>query len=849
MRDTETVEPSAPVPPTAELRAGTVIDERYRIVRVIGRGGAAVVYEAIDTTDDHRIALKLLHRVSDASIQRMQREIAIAQQCDDPLLVRYHDIATSAAGTYVTMELVDAITLREYRSRCVPTIREVIAIAKQLTRAIGLLHARGVLHRDIKPSNVLICPDGTIKLADFGLALDTADPERLTRTDAIVGTIDYLAPEQVLGRNVDERADLYSLGVLLFELLTGELPYPPTSSLGTLLARIRHPAPDVRTRRRDVPAWLARLVARLLRPSPADRYRSSDEVLAALRAERVARQWRRPAFVTACAVVLMITTALAIRAMAPHHRFAEVRQDGDGVVGVDDRGEPLWRIPGLNSRYAAIVHDGGRPTAVAFVNEHGTLADEETNRTLSLLDVATGTIRTIPLTDARGAFPDFAPTFHVASLTTAPIERGGHDFVLVTYIHRLYWPTYTVIVDPITGASGPAFLSSGNHFCVGSLDVAHDGRLALIFVGVNNRLGWYTSAAAVHVDVHRDPGLALPQYAAAGSPDQRYEGTRQWALAWYTLVTTAHYTGANIVDGKLVIDLADGKHVAIDSRGDVVGQRPVDRPKQRLAYEAIAAALRLRAGGFMSDALSSATGAVSDASASGDTLLPECARRVHASLLAENGRASEAEQEFSALMERSAIAADVAYDAARTFHRRNDLANALRWYREARLRAVDDTAGRMQYEAFEGEVLTLQALGRSEEALRTCDEFARGYPNQAAIARVVKEYVHWRNGEPVTLPQVDPNMPDELRYWNLEYRLANGDAPSVLLPQIVSELRQASGTQPLLESLRAEVLFRLHDPHAAGVIQRALRDARTSNDPLVIAHAPLIAERARRIGT
>ncbi|HJT15749.1 MAG TPA: serine/threonine-protein kinase, partial [Thermoanaerobaculia bacterium] len=260
---TETVDGPLPaIGLPAALQAGTVLDGRYRIERLLGHGGSAMVYAARDLKLNQDVALKMLRadRLTQTAVKRLRREVATARTVSDPRLVRMFDIIESDQGTYLTMELFDAPTLGMWMSGRRLAIEEVVQIASEILSALGALHAAQIIHRDLKPTNVLIDDGGRVKLGDFGLALHLQSGEsRLTQTASLVGTFEYLSPEQALGRNVDARSDLYSLGVLLFEMLTGELPFETESSVAAAVAHVNRQAPNVRKLRRDTPRWLARV--------------------------------------------------------------------------------------------------------------------------------------------------------------------------------------------------------------------------------------------------------------------------------------------------------------------------------------------------------------------------------------------------------------------------------------------------------------------------------------------------------------------------------------------------------------------------------------------------------------
>ncbi|HSN68800.1 MAG TPA: serine/threonine-protein kinase, partial [Thermoanaerobaculia bacterium] len=281
--DTETVgEVVAAGPRIPTLAPGTVVAGRFEIVRALGSGGSSIVYEALDTALSARVALKILRadRATPAALKRLRREASIAREANDPRLVRVWDIGDAPEGAFISMELVEGESLRAVVERGPLAVGDAIRIGTEVVAALEKLHALGVIHRDLKPSNVLIAPDGAVKLADFGLARHwEGDESRATQADALVGTVEYLSPEQALGKPLDPRTDLYSFGVLLFEMLTGSVPFRSESTLGAVLAHVNARAPDLREVRPDLPPWLARVVARLLEKRPGDRYASATQVL------------------------------------------------------------------------------------------------------------------------------------------------------------------------------------------------------------------------------------------------------------------------------------------------------------------------------------------------------------------------------------------------------------------------------------------------------------------------------------------------------------------------------------------------------------------------------------------
>ncbi len=271
---------------TAPLQAA--LDGRYCLEREIGRGGMATVYLAHDLKHDRSVALKLLYPELAATLgpERFQREIRVAAQLQHPQILPVYDSGADAGLLWFTMPYVEGRTLREWLQQdgALP-IPDAVRILADIARALGYAHRRGVIHRDLKPENVLVGPD-TVFLADFGVAKplqSPADPN-LTAAGLVVGTAAYMAPEQAAGdTRVDHRADIYAFGVLAYELLAGQPPFA-NLSLGQLFAAHATKAPEpVTTRRPDVPAWLAALIARCLLKEPVERWDSADQLTVALR--------------------------------------------------------------------------------------------------------------------------------------------------------------------------------------------------------------------------------------------------------------------------------------------------------------------------------------------------------------------------------------------------------------------------------------------------------------------------------------------------------------------------------------------------------------------------------------
>jgi serine/threonine-protein kinase len=262
------------------LEPGRVLGGRYRLERVIARGGMGTVWEADDPLLARKIAVKTLDAAigTDESIRaRFRREAITAAAVTHPNIVATYDTGEDDGVAYIVMELVHGITLRQLidRDGAVP-VEDAAGIAYQVADALAVAHARGLVHRDVKPGNVLVQPDGRVKVTDFGIA-KAADGggDELTRTGMVVGTARYLAPEQVDGRAVDERVDIYSLGLVLYEMLCGKAPFEADTDIATAVARLTSPPRPITLECPGVPSALEHVIDRALTKDPGDRWPSA----------------------------------------------------------------------------------------------------------------------------------------------------------------------------------------------------------------------------------------------------------------------------------------------------------------------------------------------------------------------------------------------------------------------------------------------------------------------------------------------------------------------------------------------------------------------------------------------
>jgi eukaryotic-like serine/threonine-protein kinase len=261
---------------------GMMLSGRYRLDARIGSGGMSTVYRAFDQTLERQVAIKLLHRqIADDpdQLERFRREARAVAQLSHPHIVTVIDAGEEEGRPYIVFEYVQGETLKELIKREGPLdVDEAAAYAIEVARALGYAHSRNIVHRDVKPQNVLIDDEGSAKITDFGIAR-TLDEEGLTADGRVLGTTDYVSPEQALGHQVTGQSDLYSLGIVLFEMLTGDVPFRGENQVSVAMKHVREPLPDVQELRPAVSATLAAVVDRATAKDLERRYQNDDDLV------------------------------------------------------------------------------------------------------------------------------------------------------------------------------------------------------------------------------------------------------------------------------------------------------------------------------------------------------------------------------------------------------------------------------------------------------------------------------------------------------------------------------------------------------------------------------------------
>jgi len=263
--------------------AGRTLGNRYRIDALVGRGGMADVYSGVDTMLERAVAIKILTDRSDDVRKRFLREAQSMARLNHRNIVAVYDAGQTNGLSYIVMELVEGRTLAEIPATELTT-HAAIKYFIDLLGALQFAHDLQIIHRDIKPANIMVLGDSTIKVMDFGLSRRTSEMSQISQAGEIVGTIAYLSPERFLGKAADARSDLYSVGVMMYEVFAGTVPFKSDTDdlVSVIFAHVNEPPPSMRSINRSVPVPIERIVMKLLEKQPDRRYQAASEVIADL---------------------------------------------------------------------------------------------------------------------------------------------------------------------------------------------------------------------------------------------------------------------------------------------------------------------------------------------------------------------------------------------------------------------------------------------------------------------------------------------------------------------------------------------------------------------------------------
>lgn len=299
---------------------GEVIGDRYRIDEVVGAGGMATVYKAFDMTLERDVAVKVMRREvigEPDQLERFRREARAAAKLSHPYIVTVIDAGEENNRPYIVFEYVQGETLKQRIKAEGPLpITEAVAYAIEIGSALVAAHAAGLVHRDVKPQNVLLDQQGHAKVADFGIARELEASDGLTKTGRVLGTTDYVSPEQAMGEDVTGQSDVYSLGIVLFEMLTGDVPFKGENHVAVAMKHVKDQLPDIQQQRPEVGNALAAVIEKMTAKEPVDRYLTAASAVSDLE-DVLAMESARAGGVTGEATVVFDSLPKRSRRLAP----------------------------------------------------------------------------------------------------------------------------------------------------------------------------------------------------------------------------------------------------------------------------------------------------------------------------------------------------------------------------------------------------------------------------------------------------------------------------------------------------------------------------------------------------
>ncbi len=757
---------------------GTPIGKRFAVREVLGSGGNAVVYRAFDREAGCLVALKVLKRprLSDRMWERFSKELLLVEAARDPHLVPVLSFGRSGDTVYLATPDAPVETLRARLAKGLPTRADALTFGEAILESLAALHALGVVHRDLKPGNILLDDTGAVRLTDYGLSRLWAEAEAKASDPTLLAeAAEYMAPEQALGDAPDEATDLYAFGVILFEMLTGHVPFSAPSSVGTVVAHLREAVPDLK-RLAGTPVWLAEVVTRLLCKDPARRYTSAAEVLADLRRRRATPEpglrLRRLPPVLATSLLLFVGLALIPPWPWMKPRFQRVLGTGPlGIEAVDSGGETLWSRPDVAvERHAIVRTRGGRRVAAIM----GRSPSGESGRLLCLLDEREGrVVESLSLPAPPETWPGSVGAASPTRLFAVDLNGDALDELLITYetegapkgtaraggesAQPVSVGSYHVL-SPLTEGEKDAaliFAASARFEPVAAVDLDGDGLSEVLLVGHAAGLGGSPGLAAVRVPQpsRRRPESPSRRLLAGVSPDLSVSPEPASALLWFALLPRAmNLAGLEIEarekDRALAITFASGVRRYLDYDGfgwmperdeEAKLSRKIPREEARdQSFARLREVAGLREAAQVERAVEGAREALLSAQLSGDPLLVEWASRVLGTSLARAGQLEEASRLFEELFAQSPAVRDgpdpvgIAQEAARGFLLAGRADEAVLWFRRG---SAISKGSAQALEILEGEVLALSRGGFFEQAATAIDRFEARFPDRLTWTR------------------------------------------------------------------------------------------------------------------
>ena len=576
------------------LAPGTCIGP-YEVVGALGAGGMGEVYRAVDRRLSRPVAIKLLssNHATAAAQERFRSEVRLTSSLNHPHILTVYDVAEVDGRQFLVTELVDGGTLRDWARSQPRSWEDIVDLLATVADGLAAAHDAGIVHRDVKPENILVGTNGYAKLADFGLAKLFEDTRATRLTDArteigaIVGTIGYMSPEQVIGRPLDARSDVFSFGVVLYELLAGRRPFEGTDSLDELQRIVDHPPAPLGA---DVPAPLRRIVAKALEKKPAGRYQRMRELAADLRRiprGGVARV--RVASMLAAALVVVLVGAVAALAYRRTERRHWVREQAvPDIVGLASRDESALAFPEIQTAERYLPQDPDLARAVDKATRIASVASSPSGAVVEVKDYSSPAenwlrLGVTPLDHVR--VPSGVLRWRVSkpgggALTTAPQPADALRFDLdaagrapdamvpvpaqtwVDYLAFLGWvgpyemPAFFVDTFEVTNRQYQAFVDAGGY--------TNRAYWKQPFVRNNGAVSWNEAMTSFRDPTGR-PGPATWEggHYPAGKADYPVSG-----VSWYEAAAYAVFAGKSL---PVIAQAAEVAPVELDKYASQMG--------------------------------------------------------------------------------------------------------------------------------------------------------------------------------------------------------------------------------------------------------------------------------------
>lgn len=481
-----------PVDP-AEPEAGDILHERFLLRSILGSGATGTVFAAVDATVGQDVAIKLLHPdLRDTRTrERLRREVR-ASRPGHSNIVTIYDLHESGGHLFLSMEHVEGESLRTTLFGNEPlSIEQVITIGRQIAGALDHLHTKGLVHRDVKPGNILVATDGVVKLCDMGLARPTKEGVTVTETEMVVGTPNYMAPEQATGAELTGASDLYGLGLTLYQALTGQIPLKEPTAIATLSRRQQERPVPIRRRRADCPRWLDRLIRRMLEPNPRARP-SAGAVVKAFETERLMPRPRRRTVTWAAATLILAATGLWGALLLSHRPTLTIEVGDSTITGRDRDGLATWTrdfpIPILSEQRGDVDGDGNDEVILVLSEDMTSYSRSSTTDGPEIWifnDDGRVVSHFIPANEVHWSF-DYQLEVKITS-HLLDLNHDGRPEVVVVGQHKNFFPGFILLFRPEDHRWDQVMTHPGHILNIRATPPL--SKPGFRFVAVNNRLG------------------------------------------------------------------------------------------------------------------------------------------------------------------------------------------------------------------------------------------------------------------------------------------------------------------------------------------------------------------------